>query len=105
MASVATDAAVPIRNSVVWLSPAGIRIFCSQQRSQRQNRELAMQLLRAKLFERELQKQRESVTAQRKSQVSSFCGKLLSDASLWLRWIILADVKSCGGANRYTFKF
>ena len=47
----------------------GIRIFCSQQRSQHQNRESALKLLRARLFERELQKQRESVAQQRKSQV------------------------------------
>ncbi|KAK9788129.1 hypothetical protein WJX73_000440 [Symbiochloris irregularis] len=51
--------------------PSGIRVFCSQQRSQHQNREMALQLLRAKLFERELQKQREAVGAQRKSQVGT----------------------------------
>ena len=34
--------------------PTGIRVFCTQERSQLQNRERAMEILRAKLFEREL---------------------------------------------------
>lgn len=34
--------------------PTGIRVFCTQQRSQLQNRERALEILRAKLYEREL---------------------------------------------------
>lgn len=48
---------------------AGIRIFCTEQRSQGQNRERAMQILRARLFEMELEKQRAAEAARRKSQV------------------------------------
>ncbi|PSP00838.1 MAG: peptide chain release factor 1 [Cyanobacteria bacterium QS_7_48_42] len=51
--------------------PTGIRIFCTQERSQLQNRERAMQILRAKLYETKLQEQRESVTSMRRSQVGS----------------------------------
>jgi peptide chain release factor 1 len=34
--------------------PTGIRVFCTQERSQLQNRERALEILRAKLYEREL---------------------------------------------------
>ncbi|MFM7314912.1 MAG: peptide chain release factor 1 [Cyanobium sp.] len=34
--------------------PTGIRVFCTQERSQMQNRERALEILRAKLYEREL---------------------------------------------------
>ncbi|AFY40556.1 bacterial peptide chain release factor 1 (bRF-1) [[Leptolyngbya] sp. PCC 7376] len=51
--------------------PTGIRIFCTEERSQLQNRERAMQILRAKLYEMELQKQRDEVSSMRKSQVGT----------------------------------
>ncbi|EIE25309.1 peptide chain release factor 1 [Coccomyxa subellipsoidea C-169] len=51
--------------------PTGIRIFCTEQRSQGQNRERAMQILRARLFEIELEKQRAAEAARRKSQVGT----------------------------------
>jgi len=34
--------------------PTGIRVFCTQERSQMQNRERALEILRAKLYERQL---------------------------------------------------
>ena len=51
--------------------PTGIRIFCQEERSQMRNRERAMALLRAKLFEMEQEKQRNEVAAARKSQVGT----------------------------------
>lgn len=51
--------------------PTGIRIFCQEERSQGRNRERAMALLRAKLFELELEKQRSEVAARRRSQVGT----------------------------------
>lgn len=51
--------------------PTGIRIFCQEERSQSQNRERALALLRAKLYEIELEKQMSEVSAQRKAQVGS----------------------------------
>ena len=49
--------------------PTGIRIFCTQERSQLQNRERAMQILRAKLYEIKLQEQQAEVSSVRRSQV------------------------------------
>ena len=51
--------------------PSGIRIFCTQERSQLKNKELAMQILRSRLFEMEQEKQREAVAGQRRSQIGS----------------------------------
>lgn len=51
--------------------PTGIRIFCTQERSQLKNRERAMQILRAKLYERELAEQNAEIYGRRKSQVGT----------------------------------
>ena len=51
--------------------PTGIRIFCTEERSQLQNRERAMQILRAKLYEMKLREQQEEVTSMRRSQVGT----------------------------------
>eukprot|EP00899_Mesostigma_viride_P010754 jgi/Mesvir1/19680/Mv09952-RA.1 len=51
--------------------PTGIRIFCTQERSQLKNRVRAMQLLRAKLFELKRAEQDAEVSSRRKSQVGS----------------------------------
>eukprot|EP01023_Acetabularia_acetabulum_P034486 TRINITY_DN3237_c0_g3_i1.p1 TRINITY_DN3237_c0_g3~~TRINITY_DN3237_c0_g3_i1.p1 ORF type:complete len:448 (-),score=82.88 TRINITY_DN3237_c0_g3_i1:342-1562(-) len=51
--------------------PTGIRVFCQETRQQMKNRERAFQILRNKLFEMELQKQREEISARRMSQVGS----------------------------------
>ncbi|KAF0896177.1 hypothetical protein E2562_019667 [Oryza meyeriana var. granulata] len=51
--------------------PTGIRIFCTEERSQLQNRERAFQLLRAKLYEIKLREQQESIRNQRKLQVGT----------------------------------
>ena len=51
--------------------PTGIRIFCTEERSQLQNRERAMQILRAKLYEIKLAEQQQAVTSMRRSQVGT----------------------------------
>ncbi len=51
--------------------PTGIRIFCQQERNQRANREIALQLLRARLYEAELEKQQTEQYNKRKSQVGT----------------------------------
>jgi peptide chain release factor 1 len=51
--------------------PTGIRIFCTEERSQLQNRERAMQILRAKLYDLKLQEQQAEVSSMRKSQVGT----------------------------------
>ncbi len=51
--------------------PSGIRVFCTQQRSQLQNRERAMEILRAKLYERQLAEANERESSARRSQVGT----------------------------------
>ncbi|GAQ81697.1 peptide chain release factor 1 [Klebsormidium nitens] len=51
--------------------PTGIRIFCQEERSQLKNRERAMQLLRAKLYEIKLAEQQDAIYSRRKSQVGT----------------------------------
>ncbi|NET00020.1 MAG: peptide chain release factor 1 [Sphaerospermopsis sp. SIO1G2] len=51
--------------------PTGIRIFCTEERSQLQNKERAMQILRAKLYEMKLREQQDAVTSMRRSQVGT----------------------------------
>ena len=55
--------------------PTGIRIFCTEERSQMKNRERAMAILRARLFDIELEKQRAEISARRKSQARHTCWK------------------------------
>ncbi len=51
--------------------PTGIVAECQTERSQVQNREYAMRLLRSRIYERELEKQEKEVASERKSQVGS----------------------------------
>lgn len=51
--------------------PTGISVACQQERSQLQNRERAMKMLRSKLYEIEREKQESEYAAQRKSMVGS----------------------------------
>lgn len=50
--------------------PTGIRIFCTQERSQLKNRDLAMKLLRSKLYDIELEKQQSETSGNRRAQVN-----------------------------------
>lgn len=49
--------------------PTGIRIFCTEERSQLKNKVRAFQLLRAKLYEIKLREQQETIRSARQSQV------------------------------------
>lgn len=51
--------------------PTGIRIFCTEERSQLQNKERAMQILRAKLYEIKLREQQNEISSMRRSQVGT----------------------------------
>ena len=51
--------------------PSGIRVFCTQERSQLQNRERALEILRAKLLEREQQEAAARESSDRRAQVGS----------------------------------
>jgi len=51
--------------------PTGVSAICSDQRSQHQNRERALRVLRSKLYEREQQRQAEERAQQRRQQVKS----------------------------------
>jgi peptide chain release factor 1 len=51
--------------------PTGIRVFCTQERSQLQNRERALEILRAKLLQRRLAEAAATERDARKAQVGS----------------------------------
>jgi peptide chain release factor 1 len=51
--------------------PTGIVVVCQVERSQLKNRELAMKMLRAKLYEMEIEKHNEAISSRRKTLVST----------------------------------
>ncbi len=55
----------------VFHKPSGIMIFCTEERSQLQNKERALQILKAKLYDIESQKQMQEITDLRRSQVGT----------------------------------
>lgn len=55
----------------VFHKPTGIMIFCTEERSQLQNKERALEILKAKLYDMEVQKQTQEITDLRRSQVGS----------------------------------
>jgi len=61
-----TESAVRITHK-----PSGVVVACQEERSQLQNRERAMQLLRAHLYERKLREQEAATASARRSQVGT----------------------------------
>jgi len=61
-----TDSAVRMTHK-----PTGLIVKCQQEKSQLKNRAMALKLMRAKLFELEIEKQRNARDAARKSQVGT----------------------------------
>ena len=61
-----TDSAIRITHE-----PTGIVVECQEERSQHQNKERAMTMLRAKMYDIELEKKEKARAAERKSQVST----------------------------------
>ena len=61
-----TDSAVRLTHK-----PSGVVVKCQQEKSQLKNRAMAMKMLRAKLYEMELEKQQSARDAARRSQVGS----------------------------------
>lgn len=55
----------------IYHKPSGIVVFCQEERSQMKNRDKAMKMLRAKLYEIEQQKQTENMTTTRRNQVGT----------------------------------
>ncbi len=51
--------------------PTGIMVQCQVTRSQMENREMALQMLRTKLYDIELQKHNDAITQQRRTMVST----------------------------------
>lgn len=51
--------------------PSGLVIECQEERSQRQNKEKALRLLRSKLYDMEMQEQRDKIASDRRSQVGT----------------------------------
>ncbi|KAG1365198.1 putative Peptide chain release factor APG3, chloroplastic [Cocos nucifera] len=83
--------------------PTGIRIFCTEERTQLQNRNRALQLLRAKLYEIKVREQQEAIRNQRKSQdnrVTDHRLKLNFELTSFLSGDIETAVQACAAMEQ-----
>ncbi len=55
----------------IFHKPSGIQVHCTEERSQLQNKEKGMQILKTKLYDIEVQKQMQEITDLRRSQVGT----------------------------------
>lgn len=51
--------------------PTGLMVFCTEERSQLQNKERALQIIKTRLYDMEVQKQMQEITDLRRSQVGT----------------------------------
>lgn len=51
--------------------PTGLMVFCTEERSQLQNKERALQIIKTKIYDMEVQKQMQEITDLRRSQVGT----------------------------------
>ncbi len=51
--------------------PTGIMVYCQEERSQKQNKERAIEIIRARVFAHEQEQKREAMDANRRSQIGS----------------------------------
>ncbi|KAG5587650.1 hypothetical protein H5410_048084 [Solanum commersonii] len=79
----------------LYHKPTGIRIFCTEERSQLKNKNRAFQLLRAKLYEIKVREQQESIRNQRKLQVGTGARSEKIRTYNYKKQVLSLNMKNC----------